>query len=64
VGAAVPFINHIDDLGKEFIEELEKFFVNYHKLIGRKYRILDVKGPGEACHRIKDGMRAFHNKAS
>jgi inorganic pyrophosphatase len=50
------FINHIDDLGKEFVKELEEFFVNYHKLTGEKYRILDVKGPGEARRRIRDGM--------
>ena len=61
---AYSFINHIDDLGKEFIKELEEFFVNYHELIGKKYHILDVKGPGEARRRIKDGMRAMHSKAS
>ena len=51
-------IKHIKDLGKEFVEELEEFFVNYHELSGKKYRILDVKGPAEARRRMKDGMRA------
>jgi inorganic pyrophosphatase len=51
-------IKHIKDLGKEFVEELEEFFVNYHELSGNKYRILDVKGPAEARRRMKDGMRA------
>lgn len=52
-------VKHVRDLGKKFVRELEEFFVNYHKLVGKKYEILDVKGPGEARRRIKDGMRAF-----
>ena len=52
-------IHHVKDLGKEFVRELEDFFVNYHQLSGEKYRILDVKGPGEAAQRIQDGIRAF-----
>jgi hypothetical protein len=35
-------------LGKQFVRELEDFFVNYHELSGTKYRVLDVRGPGEA----------------
>ena len=52
-------VKHIDDLGSSFVRELEEFFVNYHELSGKKYRILDVRGPGEARRRIKDGIRAF-----
>jgi inorganic pyrophosphatase len=52
-------VTNIDDLGKTFIQELEEFFVNYHKLSDKQYRILDVRGPGEARQRIKNGMRAF-----
>jgi inorganic pyrophosphatase len=55
-------VKHIDDLGKKFVEELEEFFVNYHELSGKQYRILDVRGPGEARRRIKDGMRAAKGK--
>jgi inorganic pyrophosphatase len=50
-------VKHVTDLGKEFVEELEEFFVNYHRLSGKEYRILDVRGPNEAKKRIKDGMR-------
>ena len=39
-------------MGKEFAEELEEFFVNYHELSGKKYRIVDVYGPREARRRI------------
>jgi inorganic pyrophosphatase len=50
-------INTVDDLGKEFCRELEEFFVNYHKLIGKPYRVLDIKGPGQARRLVKSGMR-------
>ena len=52
-------VKHVDDLGKKFVRELEQFFVHYHELTGKEYRILDVKGPKEARRRIKDGMRAL-----
>lgn len=55
-------VKHIDDLGKKFVKELEDFFVNYHQLDGKEYRILDVKGPGEAGRRVKDGIRTLKKK--
>ena len=50
-------VKHIQDLGKKFLLELEEFFVNYHQLSGKKYRILNVRGPAEANRRIKAGIR-------
>jgi len=47
----------ISDLGEEFCRELEEFFVNYHKLSGTKYRILDRRGPGQARKLVKSAMR-------
>jgi inorganic pyrophosphatase len=55
-------MKHIDDLGKTFVRELEEFFVDYHKLSGEQYRVLDVRGPGEARRRIKNGIKAFKKK--
>src|ERR1700732_3522482 len=55
-------VKHVNDLGKRFVPELEEFFVNYHELSGKQYRILDVRGPGEARRRIKEGMRAIKRK--
>lgn len=52
-------IEHINDLGKKFEEELEEFFVNYHALSGEKYRILAAKGPKEGQRRIQDGIQAY-----
>src|ERR1700745_1742119 len=50
-------IETIDDLGKEFCRELEEFFVNYHKLTGKKDRVLGIKGPAQASKLVKSGMR-------
>jgi inorganic pyrophosphatase len=52
-------IQHVDDLGKQFIRELEEFFVNYHALSGKEYRILGVEGLSRAKKCVKVGMRAF-----
>ena len=49
-------VKTIDDLGKEFCRELEDFFVNYHELSGKEYRVLGVKGPGQAHKLVKSGM--------
>jgi len=54
-------VKHIDDLGKPFVRELEQFFVNYHELTGKQYKILDVRGPAAARRRIEDGRKA-HRK--
>ena len=51
-------IKHVADLGKKFLKELEEFFVNYHQLTGKEYRVLDVKGPGAARKCVKAGMKA------
>jgi inorganic pyrophosphatase len=53
-------VTRVQDLGKKFVRELEEFFVNYHALSGKKYRILDVKGPSKAPRRIEDGIKAIH----
>jgi inorganic pyrophosphatase len=51
-------VRHIDELGKPFVEELEQFFVTYHSLSERKFRVVDVRGPREARRRMKEGRRA------
>lgn len=50
-------IKTMDDLGKEFCSELEEFFVNYHRLSGKQYRVLDVKGPGTARKLVKSSRK-------
>ena len=55
-------IHHVKDLRQTFLRELEEFFVNYHELTEKKYKIIDVRGPGEACRRIKDCRRRANGK--
>ena len=50
-------IKTIGDLGKQFCRELEEFFINYHRLSGKKYRVIGVKGPAQARKLVKAGMR-------
>jgi inorganic pyrophosphatase len=55
-------VKHVDDLGKQFFREIEEFFVNYHELTGKKYSILDVKGPTAAHRLVQKGMKASKGK--
>jgi inorganic pyrophosphatase len=57
-------VHHVRELGKKFVKELEKFFVNYHDMQAKKYRILNIKGPGEARRRIADGMKSAGKRKS
>ena len=57
-------VQHVKELGKKFLKELEEFFVNYHELEGEKYRILDAKGPTEARRRLDDGIKRLRKRNS
>ncbi len=48
-------VKTIADLGNRFIEELEQFFVNYHRMSNTRYRVLRVKGPKTAKKLVKAG---------
>ncbi len=54
-------VKSMDDLGKHFLRELEQFFVDYHQLSDKEYRVLDVKGPNHARKLVKYGMRKAGN---
>ncbi|MCU1302224.1 MAG: Inorganic pyrophosphatase [Candidatus Sulfotelmatobacter sp.] len=51
-------IKVIDDLGKQFLRELEEFFVNYHELSDKQYKVINVRGPKQARKRMEEGIRA------
>lgn len=50
-------VKTIDDLGKPFCRELEEFFVNYHKLTGKQYRVIGLKGPSQVRKLVKAGKK-------
>jgi inorganic pyrophosphatase len=62
---AVAEANHLyanirkaKDLPRQFLKELQDFFVNYHKLEGKKYELLGCKGIAAASTLIKKAQKA------
>lgn len=62
---AVADVNHmyanvrkLKDLPDKWLTELQDFFVNYHSLEGKKYKLLGCKGEEAAMSLIKDAQKA------
>jgi inorganic pyrophosphatase len=51
-------IRKLSDLPDQFLRELEDFFVNYHNLEGKKYKLLGCKSTAVALQMIKDARKA------
>src|SRR5580704_15783603 len=51
-------IKKLEDLPKHFVKELEDFFVNYHRLEGKQYKLLGCKDANEAMRLIKQAQKA------
>ena len=51
-------IKKLSDLPKQFLRELEEFFVNYHRLEGKQYKLLGCKEADVAMRTIKQAQRA------
>ncbi len=47
-----------NDLPRHFLKELEDFFVNYHRLEGKQYKLLGCKGEDVALSLIKKARKA------
>jgi inorganic pyrophosphatase len=52
-----------DDLGRDFLRQLQTFFVNYHQGTGKEYRVNNVRGPKAAYRRVKAGFKAARKAA-
>jgi inorganic pyrophosphatase len=52
-------IRKLRDLPGKFLQELEDFFVNYHDLEGKKYRLLGCEGAEAAFNLIKQARKAI-----
>ncbi len=46
-------IRDLDDLPGQLIRELEDFFVNYHRLEGKQYKLVSCKGAQTALHLVE-----------
>jgi inorganic pyrophosphatase len=62
---AVAEVNHdythikkLNDLPKRFLHELEEFFVNYHRLEGKRYKLLGCKDEDVAMRMIRKAQKA------
>lgn len=51
-------IRTFKDLPSLFLQEIEEFFVNYHRQEGKQYKLLGCKGSDEAMRLIKKARRA------
>lgn len=51
-------IRSIQDLPSQFLHELENFFVNYHNLEGKKYKLLGCKDSATAQRAIQKARQA------
>jgi inorganic pyrophosphatase len=51
-------IRKLKDLPPQWLRELQDFFVNYHSLEGKEYRLLGCKGTETALRLIKDARKA------
>jgi inorganic pyrophosphatase len=51
-------IKKLKDLPRKTLRELQDFFVNYHRLEGKEYRLLGCKGKSAAMTLIKKARKA------
>jgi inorganic pyrophosphatase len=55
-------VEHIDELNRSLLSELEKFFVNYHAEYGEVFRVLGCKGPRGAWRLVKAGAKTWRKQ--
>lgn len=51
-------VKKLGDLPRKWLDEVQVFFVNYHDLEGKKYKLLGCRGAKQALKLIKDAKRA------
>ena len=51
----------LKEMPKHALKEIEEFFVNYHRLQGKKYKLLGVKGEGTALKLIAKARKAVRS---
>ena len=56
-------VEHINELGERFVEELSTFFGTYKRLRGQTYNVLAVGGPDRAADLIQEGAGAYERES-
>jgi inorganic pyrophosphatase len=49
-------VKSLDDLSSNMLKEIEQFFINYNKEKGKKFRVLRMRGPGQALKMLKKSL--------
>jgi inorganic pyrophosphatase len=49
--------HRLGDLNSNMLKELEQFFVNYNREKGKKFRVLQMRGPKQALKVLKKSLR-------
>ncbi len=49
-------VKSLDDLSSNMLKEIEQFFINYNKEKGKKFKVLRMRGPGQALKMLKKSL--------
>lgn len=49
-------VKSLDDLNANMLKEIEQFFITYNKEKGKKFKVLRMRGPGQALKMIKKSL--------
>jgi len=50
-------VSDLDDLKENMLKEIEQFFVNYNKERGKRFRVLQMRGPRQALKLVNKSLR-------
>jgi inorganic pyrophosphatase len=66
--AVTDFENQPDEmrslkkLRPQTLKEIERFFISYNELVGKKFKVLDYRGPDAAVKLVKQSARATRKR--
>ena len=49
-------VKSLDDLNANMLREIEQFFITYNKEKGKKFKVLRMRGPGQALKLVKKSL--------
>lgn len=50
-------VRDLDDLNKNLLKEIQQFFIQYNKERGKRFRVLQLRGPRQALKLVKKSLR-------
>jgi inorganic pyrophosphatase len=49
-------VKGLNDLNSNMLKEIEQFFITYNKERGKKFKVLRMRGPGQALKMVKKSL--------